>query len=145
MTEALHHIRKAILTELNNSILSQGSYVPIYNRVPQDTNPPYIKVYSVSTEEVDQNQSSFNNECITRIEVVTAFRGDSGGELDCNAIVSNVLNLIRKRSADYLDITLSGFRIYTTTIESVNYIEEDADDQTYFRAIIELSNRVQRI
>lgn len=145
MNEALHHIRRAILQALNNQILSQGAYVPVHNRVPQDTNPPYIKVYSVSNNEVDQNRSSYNNVCITRVEVVTAFRGDSGGELDCNAITSNVLNLLRKRTADYPDLSSYGFKVYVATIENVTYFEDDLSDQTYFRSIVELSHRVQNI
>lgn len=145
MNEALHHIRKAIISALSGQISINGSNVPIYNRVPESASEPFVKVYSVSNSEVDQNRSSFNSVCITRVEVVTAFDGDAGGELQCNQIVDSVLNLLRKRSADYFDLSANNFKVYTSINEGVTYFEDDLSDKTYFRAIIELSNRVQKI
>jgi len=145
MNEALHHIRKKYYALLNDTITVNGSTVPAYNRVPTSASEPYIKISSVSTNEVDQNADSFNVECVTRIEVVTGFDGDSGGDLDANKIVDGVLNKIRKRSADYIDLSSDNFNVYTTTIEGVQYIEEDMDDKSYFRSIIEVSNRLEKI
>jgi len=145
MNEALHHIRKKYYALLNDTITVNGSTVPAYNRVPTSASEPYIKISSVSTNEVDQNADSFNVECVTRIEVVTGFDGDSGGDLDANKIVDGVLNKIRKRSADYIDLLSDNFNVYTTTIEGVQYIEEDMDDKSYFRSIIEVSNRLEKI
>lgn len=145
MNEALHHIRQKYYALLNNTITVNGSTVPAYNRVPSDASEPFIKISSVSTNEVDQNADSFNVECITRIEVVTAFDGDSGGDLDANRIVDGVLNTVRKRSDNYIDLSSSSFNVYTTVVEGVQYIEEDAEDKTYFRSIIEVSNRVEKL
>ena len=50
-----------------------GSNVPVYNRVPSTQSEPYIIIYSGDTAQTNQNQSDFIVECITRIEVVTAF------------------------------------------------------------------------
>lgn len=145
MTEAIHFIRKAIIDALTNQITINGSTVPVYNRVPTSASEPYIKVYSVSTNEVDQNRDSFNLECLSRIEVVTAFDSDDGGELQCNQIVSEVLNLVRTRSAGYFDLSGDSFSVYTSVNEGVTYFEDDLSDKTYFRAIIELSNRVEKL
>ena len=62
------------------------------------------KYIYVSNDEIDQNRSSYNMEVITRIEVVTRFDSDSGGELDCNLIVDECLSLLRTRSAGYFDL-----------------------------------------
>jgi hypothetical protein len=35
--------------------------------------------------------------------------------------------------------------VYTSQNEGIQYIEQDLSDHTYFRAIIELSNRVEQI
>ena len=145
MNEALHHIRQKYFLLLNNTIESNGSNVPAYNKVPSDATEPFIKIYSVGVSEVDQNQDSFNLECTTRIEVVTGFDGDSGGELDLNRIVDSVLNIIRKRSTNYIDLSSNNFSVYTTVINSISYFEDDLEDKSYFRAIIEVVNRVEKI
>ena len=145
MNEALHHIRKAIITRLTDAITINGSYVPVYNRVPSSASEPYIKVSSISNNEIDNNTTSFNTECITRIEIVTAFTSDDGGELQSNQIVNEALNLIRTRSAGYYDLSSDGFKVYTCTNESTTYLEDDLQDKTYFRVIIEISNRVEKV
>lgn len=145
MIEALQFIRKAIIDVLTDAITVNGSYVPIYNRVPSDASEPYIRVFSVSHDEVDQNQTSFNSECVTRIEVITAFNGDDGGELQVNQIVSEILRLVRTRSGGYFDLSSDNFNVYTCTNEGVSYEEIDEDDKTYFTANIEISNRIQKI
>ncbi len=145
MLEAIHYVRKAILAKLNGNVTINSSAVPIYNRVPTNASYPYIRVYSVSNDETDQNQSSFTMETITRVECVTRFVSDSGGELDCNRMVSQCLNLLRTRSANYIDLTSDGFNVYTSVNEGVNYLQDDLTDHTYFRAIIEISNKIEQI
>jgi len=145
MNEALHFIRKAILTRLTDAISIGGSYVPVYNRVPSDASEPYIRVFSVSNNESDFNATSFISECVTRLEVVTAFDSDSGGELQSNQIVSEILNLVRTRSSGYYDLSSDGFKVITCTNGGVTYFEDDLEDKTYFRAIVEISNKIEKI
>ena len=90
MLEAIQFIRKAIITRLTGTITLNATVLPVYNRVPSTSVYPYIYVYSVSTNEADFNQSSYITETITRIEVVTRFSGDSGGELQANQAISMV-------------------------------------------------------
>ena len=87
MLEAIHYVRKAIIAKLNGNITIDGSVVPIYGRVQTNATYPFIRVYSVSNDETDQNQSSFTIETITRIECVTRFASDDGGELNSNLMV----------------------------------------------------------
>ena len=143
MLEAIHYLRKAIIEKLNGEVLINNQALPIYNRVPSNAVAPYIIVYSVSNNEIDQNQSSLTMELITRVEVVTRFVGDNGGELDCNLAISKILSLLRTRSADYLDLTDAGFKVYTSVNEGVTYLQDDLKDHTYYRAVLELSNRVE--
>ena len=144
MNEALHHLREVYFARLNN--LTVGAItVPAYNRVPANASEPYIKIYSVGTREIDQTKDSFIINCETRIEVVTGFDGDSGGELQANQIVDEVINTIRTRSAGYPDLSSNNFNVYTTQIENIQYLEDDFDDKSYFRAIIEVSNRIEKI
>lgn len=145
MTEAIHFIRKAIIDRLTDAITVDGSYVQVYNKVPNDASEPYIRVYSVDSNEVDQNADTFMLECTTRIEVVTSFIGDDGGELQANQIASEILTLIRTRSGNYFDLSSDGFNVYTCTNEGTSYLYEDGVEKTYFRAIMSISNRVEQI
>ena len=138
MNEALHFIRAAIVTRLSGNISSVGSNVPVYNRVPDNASEPYIKVYSVSSFEVD------DLDCTTRIEAVTAFEADAGGGLICEQITSSIINLLRTRSSGYYDLSDDGFTVYTSVIDNIRYLETDIKEKTYFRSIIDLSNKVQK-
>jgi hypothetical protein len=144
MREVIHRVRKAYIDKLNGAVLLRGATVPIYNRIPSDASFPYIRIYSVSNDETDQNQTNYITEVITRLEVITRFTGDSGGELDSNLITDEILQLVRTRSADYINLDEEGFNVYTSQIESINYLEEDASDYTYFRVVIEVSNRIEQ-
>lgn len=145
MLESIHYIRKAIIEKLTNNVTINGANVQVYNRVPTDASYPFIRVYSVSNEETDQNQTSFNSEIITRIECITRYSSDDGGELDVNLMVSQCLEQIRTRSENYIDLTANGFNVYTSINEGVKYLQDDLKDYTYFRAIIEISNKVEQI
>lgn len=145
MLEAIQFIRKAIITRLTGNVLVNGVAVPIYNRVPSNATFPYIYLYSVSTTEADYNQTSFITETITRIEIVTRYQGDSGGEIQSNQAMSQILDLVRTRSNGYFNLSADGFNVFTCVCESVNYIMDDNDDYTYFRGILELSNKIQQV
>ena len=119
--------------------------LPIYHRIPNDAVLPYIRVYSLGYSEIDQNATSYNLDCRTRIEVVSAYYGDDGGETEVNDIVSEIVFLLRTRVPDYIDLSDFAFNVYTSTIESVDYLEIDEADSTYFKAVIELSNRIQKL
>ncbi len=145
MLEAIHYVRKAIIAKLNGNVTIDGSIVPIYGRVPTNASYPFIRVYSLSNDETDQNQTSFTTETITRVECVTRFASDDGGELDSNLMVSKCLELLRTRSANYIDLSANGFNVYTSVNEGVKYLQDDLSDFTYFRAIIEISNKIEQI
>ena len=95
--------------------------------------------------EIDQNQQSFTTEVITRVEVVTKYQGDSGGDLVANQLVNTCLSLLRTRTSGYFDLSSDNFKVYGCNVESVNYSQEDTDGGTYFKGVIELSNRVEQL
>jgi hypothetical protein len=145
MLEAIHFLRKGIIEKLNNSVTLNSATVPVYNRIPTDANYPLIRVYGVSTDESNENQTSFITETITRIECITRFYSDDGGELDTNLMVSQCLNLIRTRSSGYVNLSSNGFKVFTSVNKGVKYLQDDLSDHTYFRAIIEISNKIEQI
>jgi len=76
---------------------------------------------------------------------VTRFSSNDGGELDVNLMADQCLEQLRTRSANYINLVSDGFNVYTTVNEGVKYLEDDLSDFTYFRAIIELSNKIEQI
>jgi recombinational DNA repair protein (RecF pathway) len=98
----------------------------------------------LSTNQVDDNQSKYNVECITRVEVVTRFDGDSGGELTANDIMNQITNLLVTKNQNAFDLSSYNFNCYTSTNSGVTYLEQDTSDHTYFRAILELSNKIEQ-
>ena len=60
-------------------------------------------------------------------------------------MVSKCLELLRTRSANYIDLSANGFNVYTSVNEGVKYLQDDLSDFTYFRAIIEISNKIEQI
>ena len=145
MNEILHHIRKAFIDRLSGNISVGGSNVSIYNVIPRNASYPLIRVYSVSNDETDLNRSSFNVEASIRLEVITRFDGNSGGELQCNQIVDEVLNQIRTRSSGYIDLSAQNWNVYSITNAGVNYLEDDFDDHTYYRAVVNINVKAQKI
>src|SRR6056300_1448126 len=145
MKDPIKYIRQAMINALNGNISYDGANVPVYGRVPSSASEPYIKIYSVQTNEADQNADEFITETLTRIEVITAFDSDSGGELEVNTIVNDILVIIRTRSSGYFDLSSNDFHVYTCVNEGVTYLEDDRNDKTYFTSIIDITNRVLQV
>jgi hypothetical protein len=145
MNEVLHHIRKAFLDRLTDNLSVGGVDVSVYNVIPRNASYPLVRMYSVANNETDLNRSAFNLEAQVRLEVITRFDGNSGGELQANQIVDSILNQIRTRSAGYIDLSAQGFNVYTITNEGVNYLQDDFDDHTYYRAIININVKAEKI
>lgn len=57
MKDATRFIRLKAITALSGNVSHGGSNVPVYNRVPSDATYPYIRIYSVSTSQIDDNQT----------------------------------------------------------------------------------------
>jgi hypothetical protein len=142
MNDAMHHIRKAILDRLSGSVSFGGVTINAYNTVPRGAAFPYIHVYSVSSNEIDQNAGSFNAEVITRVEVIDRFDSNTGGELSVNSIISDCLNLLRTRTAGYFDLTADGFKVYGIENRGITYLTDNLTDHSYKRAIMELVVKV---
>lgn len=145
MKDATKYIRAKIITALNGNVSYDGSNVSVYNRVPSDATFPYIRVYSVSTSQIDDNRSKYNADIITRIEVITRFVADSGGDLQMNDIMNDVLELLVSKTSSAFDLSTDNFNVYSTTNQGISYLQEDTVDHSYFRAILELSNKIEQV
>jgi hypothetical protein len=143
--EVIQYIRQKIITRLDGNVSFGGSNVPVYNRVPSTQDEPYIIVYSSQERNADENQTSFITECTTRIEVVTAFLSDDGGEYTANSIVNSILQLIRTSKTDYFDLSSNNFSVYSFDLDGITYTEDADEEKTYFKALIDITNKVQQL
>lgn len=143
MREVFHHLRKKFIDAIDGNITINNSVVPITNRIQTNQGFPYIRIFSYEQEEADQNKTNFASELVTRFEVVTQFDGDTGGEYDANRIVDGILDIVRERTN--LDLSSEGFNVYITNVTKIRYFDEFEDGKTYFRALIDLTNRVEKI
>lgn len=144
MNEAFHHIRKKYIDAITGNITVGGVTIPIYNHVPSNVDTPFIKVYSYLQDEIDQNNSTYITECITRFEPIVSYFGDTGGEYELNQIVDGILSIVRTRTN--VDLTAEGFNVITTTLERIKYFPPEYESgKTYFRCLLDISNRIEKI
>lgn len=142
MKDPTKYIRGKIITALNGNVSYDGSNVPVYNRVPSDSTYPFIRVYSVSTNSINDNITHYHSQVITRIEVITRFSADSGGDLQMNDIMNDIIEILVTRTSSGFDLSSDDFKVYSTTNEGITYLQEDSQDFTYFRAILELGSKI---
>ena len=91
------------------------------------------------------NRSSFNTEAVIRLEVVTRFDYNVGGELQANLITDAILNQIRTRSEGYIDLTAQGWNVYVIQNGGVKYITDNLEDHTFYRSIISIRVKAEKI
>ena len=144
MRYAGHFVRKAILSKLVGNIDIGLGVLPIYGRVPDSTTYPYCIVRTEETSETDQNQSTFISQVNTSIEIVTRFATDDGGSLSAQQYADAILQVIRTRSANYMDMSEDGFNVYVQEFSGINNIEEAYSDYYYYRTIINLIVKVEQ-
>lgn len=139
-----HHIRKAIFDALNGNVTYSGSVVPVFNKVPHNTTYPFIKIYGDSEKSVNLNQSDFINEVVTKIEVVTRFKGNAGGELQAQLISTLILDIIKPNAGTAFTGLHSGLNNFVCRLENIVYLEDYTKDNTYYRAIISFITDTQK-
>ena len=144
MKEPAHFVRRGLLNVLNGNITYDGSNVPVYNAVPSNANYPYIVIYSVSTNQIEDNISNYIADVSTRLEVVTRFADGDGGQLQANQIINSISQLVILKSG-LMNLNSDGFNVYSQINEGITYLTEDAPDHTYYRGIISLSVKLEQI
>lgn len=138
-----HIVRKALFDALSGNITYSGSVVPVFNHVPKGTSYPFIRIYGEDEKQDHQNQTSFISQTLTKIEVVTRFRGKAGGELQAQQILDLILQAVRANVSSKL--STDSFNNYVTEIPTITYLTDYGKDHTYYRAIAEISTQTQQV
>tara|TARA_B100002051_G_C16727879_1_gene636371 strand:+ start:632 stop:1474 length:843 start_codon:yes stop_codon:yes gene_type:complete len=125
--------------------LSSTTAIKIYNKVPSNVSYPFIRIYSQEERQIDNNNSRFMKDVITRIEVVHRNTTASGGELLNNSIVNQITSILMPNPGESLPITDYNISIYSTELLGVTNFQDTFKDFTYHRSIIEISTRVELV
>lgn len=137
-------VRKGLFDVLNGNISYDGSNVPVYNVVPDNADYPYIIIYSVSTDQIEDNKTNYIIDVDTRLEVVTRFSSSSGGQLQANKIINSITQLIILKTG-LLNLSSDNFNVYSQTNNGISYLTEDLPDHTYYRGVLSMSVKLEQI
>ena len=133
MKDPSNEVLKAFYTALNGNTV-----LPVYTMVPTDVND-FIEIGDYTGVE-NSAKDTYLTEATIQLEFVKRYRGQ-GTKTEVNTDVNTVTGLVRDNFASGL--SMSGFTMRVTTIDSVNdFIEEDDEFKIYrkfvrFRLIIE--------
>jgi hypothetical protein len=145
MRVTAHIVRKAIFDALNNNVTFRNNVVPVFNKVPSTTNYPFIKIYGENEKSEFKNQSKYITENLTKIEVVTKFKGNTGGELNAQIIMDSVLQLINGALPTAASLQTDIYNNYVTDVKDVIFLEDYTKDNTYYRAIASIITQTEQI
>jgi hypothetical protein len=143
MKEPSYLIRKKVYDALDGNITLNSATLSVYNVVPSSGSYPYIYIYSISNDNTESNKSKYISSIITRVEVITAFDTNTGGQLDCNLAMNQITQLLVSQSS-YFDLSSDNFNVYGARNNGITYITEDTDTQTLYRAILSFESTVEQ-
>jgi len=133
-------LQTAYYQALNGNISYGGSNVPVYDIVPKDADYPFIVFVSQNTIE-DVTKDDFGTEIVFELDVVTGFEGSFGGKSQAYDISNDVVQAIRTRTANYL--SLSGFTMITTTLDSSLILQEDYENYVLYINKLRFRHKIQ--
>lgn len=122
-------LQTAYYQALNGNISHSGNVVPVYDVVPKDADYPFIVFVSQNVIE-EPTKDDFGTEVVFELDVVTGFEGSFGGKSMAYDISDDVVEAIRTRTANYL--SLSGFTMVTTTLDSSLILQEDYENYVLY-------------
>ena len=143
MKDCSHLIRKKIFDALDGNVVISGSLYPVYNVIPGNVVYPYIYIYSLGNDSIEDNKSKFISEITTRIEVVTAFDTNTGGQLNCNKAVNAITEILISKTT-FFDLSSDDFNVYNAINNGITYLTEDTETQTIYKGVLSFQNSVEQ-
>jgi len=126
---------------LKNIIVRTGQAVSVYDVVPPGTDYPYVVLTGQNVIETNFNTDKRLTEIITDVDVVTGFDGSFGGKGQMYEISDQVINIIRQVPGSYL--SLQGFTMLTSTLDSTVSIQEQTDTNVLFINRLRFRHKIQ--
>lgn len=142
MKDVGYSLRKAYYDKLLNSVSINGSYVPVYDNVPDTANYPYIQISNVSVVD-ESTKTNFNSNCVVTVQVFTGTDGTNYSKADADNISNQVMQLLINRSS--LPNAAPDFKVITNLLESTGYIESQYKGFYEVRKVIRIRNIVEQL
>ena len=143
MKDPSYLIRKKVFEALNNNITISGTLYTVYNVVPSNVVYPYIYIYSLDANTIEDNQQKYIQLLTTRVEVVTAFDTNTGGQLNCNKAINEISQLLISKTS-FFDLSSDNFNVYAAESNGITYVTEDTETYTLYRGILSFQNQVEQ-
>lgn len=132
---------KAYFDKLNNQIsIQSGKFIPVFNRVPDNAQAPYIILSSVDLTP-HQNSSYYGFSASIVIDIVTRF-SSGGGQKLANDIGNQIFQKVLTRDVFFQD---EEWNIYTTKLSNSRFLESQNASDYVIRKLITFSNLIQQL
>ena len=118
-----------------------GTTTPVFDVVPPDTDYPYVVLTGQNVIETNFNIDKRITEIVTDVDVVTGYDGSFGGKRQMFDISDQVINIIRQVPGSYL--SLEGFTMLTSTLDSTVSIQEQTDTNVLFINRLRFRHKIQ--
>ena len=134
-------IRKGVFDRINTEFDYQRvngltSAPPITQNPTRKTAEPYIYVYSVDSNEIDNTKTSTAREYAIYVDICTRYNSYGGGQRQVNRMVDEVVRALR--NGGYPNLSSVGYSIYNLTIGEIRDFTFKERGANYYKAIVEV-------
>lgn len=128
---------------LNGNITYNSANVPIYDRVPKNTTFPYI-IFQSYTGVDESNKSNYMKEVTVTVQVVTGFDLEQGGKEESDNIADQILQIIRERPDNLLDLS-PNFNLINVSVDDTSSYEQTTETHLIVYRNIRFRHKVEQL
>ena len=139
MKDATNLLRAAYYTRLVSKLTSP--VVKVYDLVPDNAAGEYVAIGTATMNEDSIKDQHLANYTVL-LDVVTKFTGMEGGHKRSTDIADLCIQAIRDRSSL---LTITGFTIIVTVVESVNELEEHTATEHIYRRLVRFRHLIAQL
>lgn len=145
MKDCFNILQEKYYETLNGVLLTNGKVVPVYDSasVPADANQPYVLLSGVVSSEIGEgSKESYGQEVYFNVDVVCKNQNAFGGKKQVSIIADQIIQRIRVRQGDYLDLSPDFYTILQE-LDNTNTIETLVSDGMIVQRTIRFKHLVQ--
>jgi hypothetical protein len=130
-------LRTAYYQALEGNVEIDGITVPVYDGAPSEAEFPYILLSTQdSTSGISiKDDDCFNTDDTILLDIVTGFRGNTGGKKLSDLIANEVLQIVHPK------ITIDAKEIRTSFVASTT-LEEQTGEKKIFRRLLRFRHNI---
>jgi len=133
-------LQKAYYSALDGNVTYNNNTVPVYDVVPAEPTYPYIQLRDKTTTQWS-DKTHYGADVTQALSIIERFQGSFGSRDGVYSIQNDVQPLIVDRPQP---LSITGFQIITSTVESTQFFRERTDTYTYYRVECRFRHRIQQ-